>query len=107
MKTTAPLTKDQEKKLYCDLIAKCPDGYVKDILTDMRADVERAITSDLGFITLGLYLTQAEEQRQELLTVSNEVKRLRSEIRDLEGRKQLIEQGLYTVRKTVRELTGL
>lgn len=101
------LSKTQETELYSEIIAKCPAGYVRDILTDMKLDVERAITSDFGFIPFAQYVKQAEEQNEELRKAREEVAKLRAEVRTLERRRQEAEAGLYEVKRSFQKLQFL
>jgi hypothetical protein len=107
MRSTEPLTKADEKELYSDIMAKCPAGYVKDILTDMQADVERAITSDFGFITFGVYLKEQEQNRADMLKARDELSKLQADIRTLKAQKEAIEVGLYELRKIVANIRGI
>lgn len=101
------LTKQAEKELYSDILAKCPAGYVRDILTDMRLDVERAITSDFGFIPFAEYYKQQGEAKAELDKARAEVAKLRREVKDLQAVKMEAESGLYEMKRTYQRLSFL
>jgi hypothetical protein len=101
------LTKQAEKELYSDILAKCPTGYVRDILADMRLDVERAITSDFGFIPFADYMAQAEKDRAEIQEARLQLSKLRDDIRTMESRKSAIEHELDKVRAIASKLQWL
>ncbi len=103
----AQLSKQQEMELYSDLIAKCPAGYVRDILTDMRLDVERAIRSDFGFVPFGVYMQQANEQKAEIEQTARKLSELRATIHNMEVRKNQLEQELDKVRAIASKLQWL
>ena len=60
------LTKAQEKEMLADIVSKLPAGYVRDILTEMRPEVERAIDSDFGFIPFAQIVRNNQEAQVQL-----------------------------------------
>lgn len=77
------LTKSEEKELFRNIVADCPEGYVRDILQSIAIDVFRAIDSDFGCITKSLEteLSNLHAERDEL---SNKVQSLREQSEKLQ-----------------------
>lgn len=77
------LTKSEEKELFSKIVAKCPEGYVKDILQSIAIDVNRAIDSDFGCISknFGEEISDLHAERDEL---SNRVQSLREQSEKLQ-----------------------
>ena len=73
-----PLSKSEEIELFSGIVATLPDGYVRDILTDLEPQIESAIRSDFGCITADLQRDVAE-LRTERETLQNDIKRLREQ----------------------------
>jgi hypothetical protein len=48
------LSKSDEIKLFESIVTGCPEGYVKDILSNIAPQVESAIRSDYGSISMDL-----------------------------------------------------
>ncbi len=102
-----PLSKAQEKELFADIVSNCPNGYVKDILSDMRLDVERAITSDFGFVSFKDRLDEIQKHRETMQESHKLRDELKEQIRTLEWRKHTLETGLTELRKTISKLGTL
>jgi len=84
MKTTmiaGHLTKAEEKALLNEMIEGCPDGYVKDILTDMRPEIENAINSDFVYVDFAARRREATEHEAEMKKTRELLAVIKEEIR--------------------------
>jgi hypothetical protein len=80
---------------------------VRDILQDIRPEVERAITSDFGFISFAEHERQKATERAEMIAARAELQKLKMQIAELETRKRVLLSGLDSVSSTVRQLSQI
>ncbi len=97
------MTKHEEIEMFAKLVAGLPAGYVRDILTECKADVEWAINADFGFIGLSERLAQVMEHREAMAIARKELAAVKASIQQLEDKKQYLETGLYQIRMEVRK----
>lgn len=101
------LTKADEKALLTEIIDHCPDGYVKDILTDMRLEAEHAIDSDFGFVDLSMRRRENEEHREEMRKARETLTVLKAEIREKEDSIRRLDYGLNELRSTIKAFSRI
>ncbi len=91
--------------MFSGMLASCPAGYVRDILTDIQLEVGRAIDSDFGFVPFAEFermkemdRKEMESARVELAKVRDQITKLREEVRDMERAKEYASRGLESFR---------
>lgn len=103
--TDGRLTKSHEKALYSQMLRECPAGYVHSILLDMQPEVERAIDSDFGFVCFAEHEREKERERVDMRAACMKLDEIKSQIRDLETRRGILENGVNELRSTVRKFS--
>lgn len=83
MTSIKPLSKFEEKIMLEDMIRSVPDGYVRDILLGVQNEINNAIDSDFGFITLSERFAEITEHRAAIETLTIQKRNLESDIREL------------------------
>jgi hypothetical protein len=101
------MTKADEKALLAEMIEHCPDGYVKDILSDMQPEIERAITSDFGWVPVADRMRDLEEYRQAIENNKATVKTLGYKIEELGRQTAVLENALRSLRTDAQRLARL
>jgi len=102
-----PLSKAEEMNLFRRIVADCPVGYVKSILLDILPEVDRAITSDFGFISFAEHQKAQAEERAALQEMVNRTQALKAEVRDLLAKRDLLDGGLTELRSMARRFAQL
>lgn len=107
------LSKSEEIQFFADLLSRCPDGYVRDILGSIQPEVERSIRNDLIDIRIDIQVEIGELQN-EREQIRDTVERLKSErdsirnelnraLRDIARAERLREE----LKKTVQSIRDL
>lgn len=78
------MTKRDELTLYRNFYAQLPDGYLRDILADMDAYIERLMSADLA-CGMSEILTQKIKLQQEIKHLENEQTALKKQIATLQN----------------------
>ena len=99
------MTKADEKALLSEMIEGCPDGYVKDILQDMRIEIEHAIDSDFGFVSLAERRLESEQHVEDMRKAKETLSVIKAEIREKEEAVKRLDYGLNELRGIVRQLS--
>lgn len=101
------MSKAEEKVMLKQLVAKLPDGYVRDIMQDMQPEIERAIESDFGFVPFSQRRIESELHRVEMLDARTKLDAVKREIRELEQKRNALENGVSELRATIRQFAKL
>lgn len=101
------LTKAEEIANFQGLIASCPAGYVREILEAIAPDIERAVRSDFTFIPFREMYQEQQAWVAAAADARKQITTLQREISELETTKSFLQQGLSTVRETVKRLANL
>lgn len=96
-----PLSKAEEKALLGRMIAEVPAGYVRDILAGMQHEIEWAIDSDFGFVTIGERFREMQEHKAEILEAEKKLAELKAEIAQRERMRDTLEEGINELRSTI------
>ncbi len=107
LENPAHLSKADEKALLAEIIENCPDGYVKDILTDCRIEIENAINSDFGFISLADRRKESEEHVETMRKSRETLSVLKAEIREKEQDIRRLDYALNALREQARNVARL
>jgi hypothetical protein len=99
------MTKAGEKTMFAEMVQSCPAGYVRDILTDMKLEVFRAIDSDFGFVPFAEFerMKQADREamtvaQSQLSQLRDQIAKLEADVRDIERAKEYASRGLESFR---------
>lgn len=102
-----PLSKAGEIQLYAELLAQCPEGYVRDILSAMQPEVDRAISSDFAFVDFAQRRIENEEhaaameaERKELAEITRKVELRRADYNELNA-------AVNQLRRAVEHIKGI
>ena len=101
------LTKAQEKALLSDIVSKLPAGYVRDILTDMRPEVERAIDSDFGFIPFAQIARNNQEAQDQLIAERAELAKVKQQLEIVEHNHDVLRRELKRMANRASELAAI
>jgi chaperonin cofactor prefoldin len=101
------MTKAEEKDTLGRVIAELEEGYVKDILSGVQCEIENAIDSDFGFITLSDRFAEIQEHRQAVDDLKAQERLLKTQIRELTDDKRRLENGINELRSTIRQFARI
>ncbi len=101
------LSKADEKTMLQEIITSCPDGYVHDILQGVAVEIENAIDSDFGFITLSERFAEITEHRKAIEALKLEQAQLKTKIRELTEDARRLENGINELRTTARRFAQI
>lgn len=99
------MTKAQDKALLAKTVAKLPEGYTRDILSDLLPEMERAIDNDFAYIPVAIRIQQNEEFQTSLRAERAKLEALKAEVRQLERTRDTLLTGIESIRDTVRQLS--
>lgn len=101
------MTKAEEKEMLRSVLRVMPDGYVKDIVSGVQCEIESAVDSDFGFITLSERFAEITEHRAEVAKLKQEEQVLKTQIRELNEDKRRLENGINELRSTIRQFARI
>lgn len=102
MKTTCEeLSKAEEKALLQQIIDSLPAGYLQTILLGVQPEIDWAISSDFGFINLSERFAELQEHREIIKTLKTTETELKESIRNLERKRDTLENGINELRSTI------
>ena len=100
------MTKSEEITLLAGFTAKLPDGYLKDIFSDVQPMIERAITSDFCVIGFGDLQDAKMELDKEIKELAVKKAALAKEVVELERDKRRLQEALVEIRRTASSIAA-
>jgi hypothetical protein len=100
------MTKSEEISLLSSFTAKLPDGYLKDIFSDVQPMIERAITSDFCVIGFGDLQDAKSELNQEIKELGIKKSALAKEVVELERDRRRLQEALAEIRRTASSIAA-
>lgn len=101
------LTKADELELYTKTVASLPDGYIRDILTDLQPCVERAVSNDLCQLDWRFWETCAVEAQEQCKTIRLEAKDLLDQFNAKKREVDRLQRELSELRSQARTVAQL
>ena len=99
MEAPEVLSKSDEKRLLTTTIEQLPDGYFRDILTELKPEIVRAIDSDFGCIVF--------DSKREIDELNEEREKLRETVRALMIQRDEIRAEYYKAQECIRQAETL
>ena len=107
------LSKADEVRLLDGIIRECPDGYIRDILRDLRPQIVDAVRNDFGciFADLRRDLADLQAERETLKTetkrLSESFETMKKQFRQAQDLKREAETLARTLKDTVSRIRDL
>ncbi len=100
------MTKSEEIALLSGFTAKLPDGYLKDIFSDVQPMIVRAITSDFCVIGFGDLQDAKTELNREIKELGVKKEALAKEVVELERDRRRLQEALTEIRRTASSIAA-
>jgi hypothetical protein len=101
------LTKTEEVELFDRIIAECPPGYVRDILTAERPAVIDAIRNDLAFTDVAALSRELIELRQQTADERKRLTEAKAALRQQQREHQRLTDAIAELRTVARRLAAV
>lgn len=97
---------DEKARLAAFILDLPPDSYLYSILSEIRLEIENAITNDFGFISFSARIEEMRQHRKEIGELIAARDALAKELRSMTTMQSKLADSIAEIRATARKMAA-